>query len=154
MITELSVLTHFNQTQTAILKCNFFNNISKGVLSQYEDNNLLHSVTFFSENLIPAECNYKIYDKELLTIIHCFKNWQSDLKGTKISVKIFTDYEALIYFMKSKELIWRQTYWAKKLLEFNFKIQHQTDSQNAKADALSRLLSSSSLNNKDSQKLH
>ena len=83
-------------------------------------------MTFFSKNLIPAECNYKIYDKELLMIIQCLKNWQSDLESTEISVKIFTDHKALIYFMKSKELIWRQTHWVKKLSEFNFKIQYQT----------------------------
>ena len=39
-------------------------------------------------------------------------------------MKVFTDYKALIYFIKSKELIWRQAYWAEKLSEFNFKIQY------------------------------
>ena len=99
------MLTHFYQTQVVILKCDSFDDISEGVLLEYKDNDLLHSVTFFSKNLIPAECNYKIYDKKLLMIICCLKNWQSDLKSTEISVKIFTDRKALIYFMKSKELI-------------------------------------------------
>ena len=132
-----------------IIKCDSSDNISKGILSQYEDNNLLHSVTFFSKNLISAECNYEIYDKELLIIIHCLENWWSDLKSTKILMKIFTDHKVLIYFMKSKELIWKQAYWVKKLFEFNFKIYYQTDSQNAKADALSRLSDSFSPNNND-----
>ena len=104
------MLTRFDMTRVAILKCDSFNDVSEGILLQYKDNDLLHSVTFFSKNLIPAECNYKIYDKELLMIIQCLENWWSDLKSTEISVKIFTDYKALIYFMKSKELIWRQTY--------------------------------------------
>ena len=69
-----SVLTYFDQTQVIILKCDFSDDISKGVLSQYKDNDLLHSVTFFSKNLISTECNYKIYDKKLLTIILCLKN--------------------------------------------------------------------------------
>ena len=103
-VTELLMLTYFNWTQVAILKCNFFNNVSEDVLSQYRDNDLLHSVIFFSKNLISAECNYKIYDKKLLMIIHCLKNWQPDLKSTEILMKIFTDYKALIYFIKSKEL--------------------------------------------------
>ena len=71
---KLLMLTHFDQTQAVILKCNFFNDVSEDILSQYKDNDLLHSVTFFSKNLISVECNYEIYDKELLTIIYCLKN--------------------------------------------------------------------------------
>ena len=127
-VTELSVLTHFNQTQVTIVKCDSLDDVSEDILSQYKDNDLLHPVTFFSKNLIPAECNYEIYNKQLLMIICYLENWQSDLKSTKISVKIFTDHKALIYFIKSKELIWRQAHWVKKLSEFNFKIQYQTDS--------------------------
>ena len=153
-VTESLMFTHFDQTQVTILKCDSLDDVSGDVLLQYRDDGLLHPVTFFSKNLIPAKCNYKIYNKELLMIIRCLENWQSDLKSTEISVKIFTDHKVLIYFMKSKELIWRQAYWVKKLSEFNFKIQYQTSPQNAKADALSRLLSSFSLNHDDSQKLH
>ena len=105
MMTESLVLTPFNQTQAVILKCDSFNDVSEGILLQYKDNDLLHSVTFFNQNLIPAECNYEIYDKELLIIIQCLKNWWSDLKSTEILMKIFTDHKALIYFIKSKELI-------------------------------------------------
>ena len=107
-----------------ILKCNFSDDVSEDVLSQYKDNDVLHLVAFFSKNLISVKCNYKIYDKELLTIIYCLKNWQLGLKSTEILIKIFTDHKALIYFIKSKELIRRQTHWAKKLSEFNFKIQY------------------------------
>ena len=73
-VMKSSVLTHFNLTQVIILKCDSSDNISEGVLSHYRDNDLLHSVAFFSKNLIPAKCNYEIYDKELLTIIHCLEN--------------------------------------------------------------------------------
>ena len=73
-VIKLLVLTYFDQTQAVILKCDSFNNVSEGILSQYKDNDLLHSVTFFSKNLIPTECNYEIYNKELLTIICCLKN--------------------------------------------------------------------------------
>ena len=71
---KLSVLTHFNYTQIIILKCDFLDDVSKGVLSQYENNNLLHSVMFFNKNLISIKCNYKIYNKKLLIIIYCLKN--------------------------------------------------------------------------------
>ncbi len=48
---------------------NFLNYVNDEVLSQYDDEDILHSMIFYSKNMISAECNYKIYDKELLTII-------------------------------------------------------------------------------------
>ena len=49
------------------------NLVSAGVLSQYDDDGYLHSVAFYSKKHSPAECNYEIYDKELLAIILAFK---------------------------------------------------------------------------------
>jgi len=68
MMTVL-VLKHFNLIREAILKMNFLNYVNDEVLSQYDDKDILYSVIFYSKNMISAECNYKIYDKELLTII-------------------------------------------------------------------------------------
>jgi hypothetical protein len=47
--------------------------VSAGVLSQKEDDDLIRSVAYFSKTLFFAECNYEIYDKELLAIIRCFE---------------------------------------------------------------------------------
>jgi len=63
------ILKHFNSIKEAILKMNFLNYVNDKVLSQYDDEDILHSVIFYNKNMISAECNYKIYDKELLTII-------------------------------------------------------------------------------------
>ncbi len=73
MMTAL-VLKHFNSIREAILKTNFSNYVNDEVLSQYDDEDILHSVIFYSKNMILAECNYEIYDKELLTIIRCLKH--------------------------------------------------------------------------------
>ncbi len=73
MITVL-VLKHFNSIKEAILKTNFLNYVNDEVLSQYDDEDILHSMIFYNKNMISAECNYKIYDKELLTIIWCLKH--------------------------------------------------------------------------------
>jgi len=73
MMTVL-ILKHFNSIREAILKMNFSNYVNNEVLSQYNDENILHSVIFYSKNMIFAECNYKIYDKELLIIIRCLKH--------------------------------------------------------------------------------
>ncbi len=73
MMTAL-ILKHFNSIRKAILKINFLNYVNDKVLSQYDDEDILHSVIFYNKNMISAECNYKIYDKELLTIIWCLKH--------------------------------------------------------------------------------
>ncbi len=68
-MTTVLVLKHFDSIREAILKINFSNYVNDEVLSQYDDEDILHSMIFYSKNMISAECNYEIYDKELLTII-------------------------------------------------------------------------------------
>ena len=43
------------------------------VLSQKDNKGVLHLVAYFLKKMSPAECNYKIYNKELLAIIWCFE---------------------------------------------------------------------------------
>jgi len=73
-MTTVFVLKHFDSIREAILKTDFLNYVNDEVLSQYDDEEILHSVIFYSKNMIFAECNYEIYDKELLTIIRCLKH--------------------------------------------------------------------------------
>ncbi len=73
MMTVL-VLKHFDLIREAILKTNFLNYVNDEVLSQYDDKDILHSVIFYSKNMILAKCNYEIYDKKLLIIIRCLKH--------------------------------------------------------------------------------
>ncbi len=148
------VLKHFNSIREAILKTNFLNYMNDEVLSQYDDADILHSVIFYSKNMILAECNYEIYDKKLLIIIRCLKHWRSELKCTDISIKIFIDHLNLKYFMTIKELIRRQTRWAEKLSEYNFKIIYQSRKQNLKVDALIRMSDVKSVEANDDWKLY
>jgi len=65
-VTTAFVLKHFDSIKEAILKTDFLNYVNDEVLSQYDDEDILHSMIFYSKNMILAECNYEIYDKELL----------------------------------------------------------------------------------------
>ncbi len=148
------VLKHFNLIRKAILKTNFLNYVNDEVLSQYDDEDILHSVIFYNKNMILAECNYEIYDKELLIIIRCLKHWYLELKCTNISIKIFIDHLNLKYFMIIKELIRWQAKWAEKLFEYNFKIICQSRKQNLKVDALIRMSNVKSVEAKNDCKLY
>ena len=73
-ITLISVLCHYDRTQKTILKTDSSNYVNDEILSQQDDNEVLHSVTFFSKSILSVECNYEIYDKKLLIIIKCLKH--------------------------------------------------------------------------------
>ncbi len=135
-MTETFILCHFDQTYDFILEINSFNYINDEVLSQYNDEDVLHSIVFYSKNMSSAECNYKIYNKKLLIIIRAFKHWRLELKLINISIKMFIDHQALILLMKDKKLSQRQMHWIQKLADFNFKIMYWSDKQNIKIDAL------------------
>ena len=79
-------------------------------MSQIGKDRTLYPVAFFSHQMLPAECNYKIYDKELLAIIKCFKEWQLDLEGNYagVLIKVITNYKGLEYFITTKALTRRQ----------------------------------------------
>ncbi len=103
-ISLISVLCHFNVKRQAILKIDAFNYVKDNILSQYNDENVLHSIVFYSKSMISAECNYHIYDKKLLTIIQCFEHWWFKLENTELSIQMFTDHQTLKIFMKNKQL--------------------------------------------------
>ena len=104
-MTEAPVLRHFDQNRELYLETDSSDYVNSGVLSQKDDDGILYSVAFYSKNLLPAECNYEIYDKELLAIIRCFEHWRPELEFSDISIKVFTDHKSLQHFMTTKELI-------------------------------------------------
>ena len=125
-MTEASILRHFDQNRETILETDSFNYVNDDILSQYDDEEILHSMIYYSKNLSLTECNYKIYDKKLLAIIQAFKHWWSELKLTELSIKMFIDHQALTSLMKNKELSRRQMRWVQKLVNFNFKIMYRS----------------------------
>ena len=148
------ILKHFNLIKEVILKTDFLNYVNDEVLFQYDDEDILHSVIFYSKNMILAKCNYEIYDKKLLIIIRCLKHWHLKLKCTNISIKIFIDHLNLKYFMIIKELIRQQAKWAEKLSEYNFKIIYQLRKQNLKVDTLIRMSNVKSVEANNDHKLY
>ena len=76
--------------------------VSEGILSQYDENGVLHSIMYFFKKHSPAECNYEIYNKELMIIVHAFEEWRPELKGSLTPVKVITDHKNLKYFILIK----------------------------------------------------
>ena len=53
---------------------------------------VLRPVAFVSHKMNLAECNYEIYDKELLAIVCAFEEWRFKLARTLDLVKVLSDY--------------------------------------------------------------
>ena len=82
--------------------------VSGGILLQYDENDVLHPVAYFSKKHSPAECNYEIYNKELMAIVRAFKEWRPELEDSPTSVEVITDHKNLEYFISTKQLSCRQ----------------------------------------------
>jgi hypothetical protein len=82
---------------------------SAGVLSQYDDDGILHLVAVFSKKHSPAKCNYEIYDKELMAIVRAFEDWRPELEGALHPIQVLSNHKNLEYFMSTKLLNRYQT---------------------------------------------
>ena len=70
--TEAPVLRHFDYNDQIVLECNASDYAIAGILSQYDQDEILCPVAFYGRTLVQAELNYDIYNKELLAIVDCF----------------------------------------------------------------------------------
>ena len=61
-------------------------------------------VAFYSRKFQGPKVRYHTYNKELLAIIDCFKQWQYYLKHVSYTTYILSDHHNLHYFMTMKEL--------------------------------------------------
>ena len=108
------------------------------VLSQRDKENRLHPVVFHSRKFQPAEINYEIHDKDLLTVVDTFKHWRRYCEGATHQVQVYSDHQNLEYFTTTKVLNRQQGHWAQELASIDFRIYYRPGTQNGKPDALSR----------------
>jgi hypothetical protein len=131
------VLSQFDSERRTILETDASGWSIGGALMQFDDDGILRPCAFYSKKNAPAECNYEIYDKEMLAIIRCLEEWDGELRSVK-EFEIRTDHKNLEYFMTAKKLTERQMRWSLILSRYNFIISYIPGKQNERADALSR----------------
>jgi len=136
MFISVLILVLFDHTCTTVMKTDFSNWCIDKILLQLV-NNVWRLCIYYSKKNTSAECNYEIYDKEMLIIIQCLKEWDAELRSVS-SFQIYTDYKNLKYFMTVKKLTKQQMRWFLILLQYNFFILYLLSKQNKRADALSK----------------
>jgi hypothetical protein len=123
--TTAPILQHFDPSKPSIVETDASDFAIAAVISQHDDNNILHPIAFHSRKLTPSELNYEIYDKELLAIITAFKEWRAYLEGSSHTITVFTDHKNLEYFASTKVLNRRQCRWAEILANYDFTISYR-----------------------------
>ncbi len=144
MFISVSILVSFDHTCTTVMKTDFSGWCIDEILLQLMNNVWRFCVYYLKKNA-SAECNYEIYDKEMLVIIQCLKEWDAELRSVS-SFQICTDHKNLKYFMTVKKLTEWQMRWSLILLQYNFFILYLLSKQNERADALLRQKQNVSMN--------
>jgi len=133
--TTALILRHFDYNCEIVVETDASDYVSAGILSQYDDEGTLHPVAFYSTKHSPTECNYEIYDKELLAIVRAFEEWRPHLVGSSHPVQVLSDHKNLEYFMSTKLLNRRQVHWSEFLSRFDFRIVYPPGKAGRKPDA-------------------
>ena len=81
-------------------------------------------MAYYSSTLSEAECNYDIYDLELLAIVKALRNWQQYLAGSLHKIIIYTDHANLKYWQQPHKISRRVAREVLELLEYNVELCH------------------------------
>lgn len=136
--TTAPILRHFDPSRKVFIETDASDYVSAGILSQHDDAGVLCPVAFFSKKHSPAECNYEIYDKELLAIIRAFEEWRPETEGAAYPITVLSDHRNLEYFMSTKDLSRRQVRWSEFLSRFDWQLKFRPGKDGGKPDALTR----------------
>ncbi len=106
MFISAPILVSFDHTHMTMMKTDFSGWCIDETLLQLM-NNVWRLCAYYSKKNASAECNYEIYDEEMLIIIQCLKEWDAELRSVS-SFQIHTDHKNLKYFMTVKKLTEQQ----------------------------------------------
>jgi hypothetical protein len=134
--TSVPVLAPFDMDWDVIVEMDTSDYVSAGVLSQYDYDNILHHVAYFSKRHSAMECNYEIYDKELMAINRPFDERHPKLQSVINPIRVLSDHKNLEYFMMTKLLNQHQACWSQFLSQFNFEIIYHPGTTGSKLNAL------------------
>jgi hypothetical protein len=132
------MLSYPDQTKQFFLDTDASDHTISSVLSQYDSDQQLRPVAFFSRKLSEAELNYSVYDKELLSILESLKYWRHYLVAPVEPTQIRTDHKNLLFFKTPQLLKPRHARWAESLAQFPFHLVHVKGKKNSVADGLTR----------------
>jgi hypothetical protein len=103
-VTTAPALRHFDHEREVIIETDPSDYVSAGVLSQRDDEEVLHPVAYYSKKRSPAECHYDIFDTELMAILKALEQCRPECEGATYPLQLTTDHETLECVMTKKLL--------------------------------------------------
>lgn len=82
-LTTAPTLRHCDHSREVTIETDASDYVSAGVLSQRDDDGVIHQAAFFSKKQSPAECNYDIYDEEVMVIVKAIEEWRPECGGAE-----------------------------------------------------------------------
>ena len=76
-----------------ILKTDASNYVVGAILMQKDSEGVEHPVAFYSRNMLPAETNYLVHNKDMLAIVSLLKELQNHLQNACHTVTISSDHK-------------------------------------------------------------
>jgi len=117
--TTAPALRHFDHAREIIIQTDASDSVSSAVLSQRDDAGGLRPMAYFSKKHKPSECNYDIYDKELMAVIKALEEWRPECEGAAYPLQLITDHKNLENIVTMKLLNRRQAHWSECFTGFD-----------------------------------
>lgn len=116
-------LIHFNDQKPCTVHCDASKVGVSGILSQPDEENNLHPVSYVSRKLTQNERHWSATEIEMLALTYTLNYWRHYLIGKEITV--VTDHHSLLSLDSFKEQNFRLSKMATKLIDFTIvKIRH------------------------------
>ena len=84
-----------------------------------------HLVAFWSQIMMPAKCNYRTKDQEMLAIVMSLWHWHHYTKGETYPVQVLANHNNLADFLMKKTLSGCDAHWWEILSAYHLKILHR-----------------------------
>ena len=141
-LVESPALVHYDPTKPIHLACDASPYGVGAVISQLEESGQERPVVFASRSLNKVERNYAQIEREALALIFGVCKFHQYLYGRTLTLQ--TDHKPLMTILGPKTGIptlaaARMQRWALTLSAYSFNIEYRKASENANADAMSRL---------------
>ena len=136
-LVEAPILAIADHTKPFHVVCDASDFAIGSALMQLDDDSKERVIAYQSRQLKPAEKNYPVHDKELLSMKYALAKFRIYLLGTK-PFMVFTDHASLRTAIKSPHLSQRMARWLSFFADYNFTVHYKPGKANILADALSR----------------
>ena len=138
LLTTSPVLAYprFGPSQSFILETDASGVSLGAILSQVQEDGVIHPIAYASRSLDKHERNYGISELETLGLVWAVRYFRPYLLGHPCVV--YTDHAACLSILNSARPSGKLARWALTIQEMDITIKHRAGRQNSNADALSR----------------